>query len=72
MKRCPTCQLSYCDERLKFCRYDGSPLALEPLLPEEPPTIRFSRISKQFPWLEDDPNTDLNRLHRETQGLDTL
>ncbi|HSE32075.1 MAG TPA: hypothetical protein VLA93_10925 [Pyrinomonadaceae bacterium] len=74
MKRCPTCQLLYGDERLKFCRYDGAPLAPEPPLPEEAPTIRFSpaRVSKEFAWLEDDPNTDRNRLYRDTQRFDTL
>ena len=71
MKRCPTCQLLYGDERLKFCRYDGAPLTFEPPLPDEPPTMRLSPagISREFPWVDEDPNTDRNRLRKETQGL---
>ena len=26
MKRCPTCQRTFADEALKFCRHDGAPL----------------------------------------------
>ena len=26
MKRCPTCQHTYADQTIKFCRYDGTPL----------------------------------------------
>jgi TolB-like protein/Tfp pilus assembly protein PilF len=29
MKRCPTCQQTYADETLKFCRHDGATLVVE-------------------------------------------
>src|SRR5260370_139669 len=29
MKRCPTCQVVFAEEKLNFCRYDGTPLVTE-------------------------------------------
>jgi pimeloyl-ACP methyl ester carboxylesterase/class 3 adenylate cyclase len=38
MKRCPTCQRTYTDETLSFCREDGAPLVVDPASFYEPPT----------------------------------
>ena len=42
MKRCPRCSRTFDDERLKFCRADGSQLMTETSL-NEAPTVPFIR-----------------------------
>lgn len=39
MKRCPTCQRTFTDETLKFCREDGTLLSLEAPLADAPTAI---------------------------------
>ena len=40
MKRCPTCQLTYADEALNFCRNDGAPLISDSSSASDPlPTL---------------------------------
>jgi hypothetical protein len=41
MKRCPTCQRTYTDETLKFCRDDGMPLQSYSISPAEDQTRRL-------------------------------
>ncbi|MFN2455819.1 MAG: tetratricopeptide repeat protein [Pyrinomonadaceae bacterium] len=50
MKRCPSCQLTYTDETLKFCREDGSALiTLMPSLDDLPATLVFNKTwTNQF------------------------
>jgi hypothetical protein len=38
MKRCPRCSRTFDDERMKFCRADGSPLFTETSANEAPTT----------------------------------
>ena len=51
MKRCPTCQRSYSDETVRFCREDGAPLISDSLsdstntvlLPQSHSSERFTQ-----------------------------
>ncbi|HEY0006767.1 MAG TPA: tetratricopeptide repeat protein [Pyrinomonadaceae bacterium] len=54
MKRCPTCQRSYLDQTLKFCREDGARLITDPLLPLEPQTEIFGRTDD-----DEEPATEI-------------
>src|SRR3989442_8393657 len=42
MKRCPTCQQTYTDETLKFCRVDGATLVSDSAAAAESATLNLS------------------------------
>src|SRR5213593_1855249 len=42
MKRCPTCQQTYTDETLKFCRVDGATLVSDSAAAAESATLDLS------------------------------
>ena len=50
MKRCPTCQRTYLDETVNFCREDGFPLVMDSSATNSANTLLFpeSRASKRF------------------------
>ena len=50
MKRCPTCQRTYLDETVNFCREDGSPLVMDSSATNSANTLLLpeSRASKRF------------------------
>src|SRR5262245_34426863 len=43
MRRCPTCQRSYVDETVRFCRHDGSSLVIDPASPGSALTLMLPR-----------------------------
>ena len=55
MKQCVTCRQLFADENLKFCRFDGSPLANEVAPEDEAVTILFTsaQLDDLFPALEE-------------------
>jgi TolB-like protein len=50
MKRCPTCQRSYLDDTVRFCREDGSPLVTDSSSTDSANTLLLSqsRASERF------------------------
>lgn len=55
MKQCVKCRQLFANENLRFCRFDGSPLANEAVAPDEAATILFTTedLSNLFPVLEE-------------------
>ena len=55
MKQCVKCRQLFANENLRFCRFDGSPLANERVTPDEAATILFTSgdLSNLFPALEE-------------------
>src|SRR5215470_12047163 len=49
MRRCPTCQRTYVDETVNFCRLDGSPLVSDAASPDNAPTSLLSRSEYERP-----------------------
>ena len=48
MKRCPTCQRTYADESLSFCRLDGTALAGSPTPFDSETTVDLSVTRRSF------------------------
>src|SRR5258705_10367865 len=50
MKRCPTCQRSYLDDTVSFCREDGSPLVMDSSGTNSANTLLLSQsgVSERF------------------------
>ncbi|HEY9501311.1 MAG TPA: hypothetical protein VIR01_06785 [Pyrinomonadaceae bacterium] len=55
MKQCVKCRQLFANENLRFCRFDGSPLIDEGVLPDEAATILFTSgdLRNLFPALEE-------------------
>jgi hypothetical protein len=56
MKQCPKCRKLFSGADLRFCRFDGSPLNSEIIMPlDEAATILFStgHLNKRFAALEE-------------------
>jgi len=54
MKQCPTCRLTFADENLRFCRFDGTPLR-PCVAPDEASTMLFStgKLNERFGALQE-------------------
>lgn len=55
MKQCVKCGQLFADEKLNFCRFDGSPLVNEVAPADEAATILFTtgQLNKLFPALDE-------------------